>query len=116
MLVQNAVVIDHTGVIVSDFKKSREFYRQALASIGYALLAEFPTSVTGGVDVAGFGKPPKPDFWVTAGTPNHPPIHIAFRVGSRQLVDAFYRARQQQASNINDGNRQQTTHCRHCNQ
>jgi catechol 2,3-dioxygenase-like lactoylglutathione lyase family enzyme len=85
-------MIDHTGVIVSDFAKSKAFYQQALAPIGYALLKEIPAAVTGHTDVAGFGEPPKPDFWISRGTPNTPPIHIAFRVSSRAQVDAFYRA------------------------
>jgi catechol 2,3-dioxygenase-like lactoylglutathione lyase family enzyme len=85
-------VIDHTGVIVSDFTRSKEFYRRALEPIGYRLLAEFPAAMTGSTDVAGFGVPPKPDFWIGNGRPNVPPIHIAFRVENRALVQAFYQA------------------------
>jgi len=85
-------MIDHTGVVVSDFGKSKAFYAQALAPIGYALLMELPASVTGHTDVAGFGEAPKPDFWISRGTANKPPIHIAFRVASRAMVDAFYQA------------------------
>jgi catechol 2,3-dioxygenase-like lactoylglutathione lyase family enzyme len=85
-------MIDHTGVVVADFARSKAFYEAALAPIGYALLLEFPAAVTGHTDVAGFGEPPKPDFWISAGTPNRPPLHVAFRVGSRAEVDAFHRA------------------------
>lgn len=89
-------MIDHTGVIVSDFERSRAFYTQALAPIGYALLAEIPAAVTKSTDVAGFGEPPKPDFWISGATldkpVNHPPVHVAFRVTSRAQVDAFYQA------------------------
>jgi len=85
-------MIDHTGVAVSDMTKSKAFYTQALAPIGYTLLAEFPASVTGSADVAGFGEAPKPDFWIHGGTPNRPPIHVAFRVTTRAAVDAFHRA------------------------
>ena len=85
-------MIDHTGVVVSDIKKSKVFYEKALAPIGYQLIIELPASVTGHADVAGFGEPPKPDFWISSGTPNKPPIHIAFRVPSRANVVAFYRA------------------------
>jgi len=85
-------MIDHTGVTVSDFEKSKTFYSHALAAIGYSLLAEIPASVTGHSDVAGFGEPPKPDFWINNGTPNNPPMHIAFRVATRHHVDAFYKA------------------------
>ena len=85
-------MIDHTGVLVSDFEKSKKFYTEALNPIGYRLLLEFPSSVTGSTNVAGFGEPPKTDFWVAQGTPNDPRIHVAFRVGKRSLVDAFHQA------------------------
>lgn len=85
-------MIDHTGVAVSDFGVSKQFYLRALAPIGYTLLAEFPKAVTGSADVAGFGVAPKPDFWVASGTPNVPPLHVAFRVDSRAQVDAFHKA------------------------
>src|SRR5882724_1379741 len=85
-------MIDHTGLIVSDYRKSKEFYVKALGAIGYQLLAEFPAEQTGTTDVAGFGEPPKPDFWMAKGTPNQPALHIAFRVPSRARVDAFYKA------------------------
>jgi catechol 2,3-dioxygenase-like lactoylglutathione lyase family enzyme len=85
-------MIDHTGVVVSDFEKSKRFYVTALAPIGYQVLLEFPAAVTGDTDVAGLGAPPKPDFWIIKGKPNDPPVHVAFQVASRALVDAFYRA------------------------
>jgi catechol 2,3-dioxygenase-like lactoylglutathione lyase family enzyme len=85
-------MIDHTGVAVSDFNQSKAFYSQALAAIGYSLLMELPASVTGHADVAGFGEAPKPDFWINSGSPNKPPVHVAFRVASRAMVDAFYKA------------------------
>ena len=85
-------MIDHTGLFVSDFDKSKAFYCQALNAIGYSLLMEFPASITGHTDVAGFGVAPKPDFWISRGSPNRPPVHIAFRVSLRETVDAFYTA------------------------
>lgn len=85
-------MIDHTGVTVSNFGQSKAFYEKALEPIGYVLMMELPASVTGGTDVAGFGEPPKPDFWIASGAPNKPPVHVAFRVSSRAIVDAFYKA------------------------
>jgi catechol 2,3-dioxygenase-like lactoylglutathione lyase family enzyme len=85
-------MIDHTGLVVSNYAKSKQFYLAALAPIGYRMLMELPASVTGSTDVAGFGEPPKPDFWISKGAPNKPPLHIAFRVPNRALVDAFYKA------------------------
>ena len=85
-------MIDHTGVTVSDFVRSKAFYINALEPVGYRLLMELSAAVTGGTDVAGFGEPPKPDLWIASGKPNDPPVHIAIRVPSRSAVDAFYKA------------------------
>ena len=85
-------MIDHTGLRVSDLARAKAFYRAALTPIGYELLVEFPAAVTGSDDVAGFGAPPRADFWIARGSPNRPPVHIAFRVEQRARVDAFYRA------------------------
>ena len=85
-------MIDHTGVSVSNFDKSKNFYSQALKPIGYELIVEFPASITVSSNVAGFGEPPKADFWIIEGTPNEPRIHVAFRATRCSLVDAFHRA------------------------
>ncbi|MGD0503165.1 MAG: VOC family protein [Steroidobacteraceae bacterium] len=85
-------MIDHTGLSVSDYPRSKDFYVKTLGAIGYRLLAEFPAAQTGSVDVAGFGEPPKPDFWIAKGIANKPVVHVAFRVPNRRLVDAFYQA------------------------
>lgn len=87
-------MIDHTGICVSHLARSQAFYRQALAAIGYELIAQYPASVTGTVDVAGFGVPPKPDFWISQAASANvgAPVHVAFRVASRALVDQFYQA------------------------
>jgi catechol 2,3-dioxygenase-like lactoylglutathione lyase family enzyme len=85
-------MIDHIGITVSDFDTSKRFYSQALAPINYSLLMEFPAAVTGYADVAGFGEAGKPDFWISRGDGNKPPIHVCFRVASRAMVDAFYAA------------------------
>ena len=85
-------MLDHVGFKVSDFESSKRFYGAALAPIGFRLIVEFPAAVTGNTDVAGFGEPPKPEFWISKGTPNTPAIHVAFRVESRALVVAFHAA------------------------
>ena len=85
-------MIDHTGISVSDFERSKAFYIRALAPIGYGILLELPSAVTGRSEVAGFGIAPKPDFWIASGAPNTPPVHVAFRVPRRDVVDAFYQA------------------------
>lgn len=85
-------MIDHSGVSVSQFQRSKEFYKQALAPLGYALIMELPAAVTGRSPVAGFGERGKPDFWINEGQANTPRIHIAFAAVSRAQVDEFYRA------------------------
>lgn len=85
-------MIDHTGVTVSDLPRALAFYRAALAPLGYQVLFEFPAEVTGGAAVAGLGVAPKADFWLGTGTPNRPPLHVAFRASARAQVDAFYAA------------------------
>jgi catechol 2,3-dioxygenase-like lactoylglutathione lyase family enzyme len=79
-------MIDHTGIGVSDFERSKQFYTTALAPLGYELLREFDNSV------AGFGVAGKPDFWIGQGEVNTPRIHIAFRADNRDQVVAFYKA------------------------
>jgi catechol 2,3-dioxygenase-like lactoylglutathione lyase family enzyme len=77
-------MIDHTGIEVSEFARSKAFYEKALAPLGYTMLKQWET-------FAGFGVAPKPDFWIGLGKPSDR-IHIAFRAASRSVVDAFYAA------------------------
>jgi catechol 2,3-dioxygenase-like lactoylglutathione lyase family enzyme len=85
-------MIDHAGFDVSEPVRSRRFYDQALAPLGYKLLMEVPPEFTGGAVVLGYGAPPMPDFWLHQGTPNQPRLHVAFRAANRSQVDAFYLA------------------------
>ncbi|MES2856212.1 MAG: VOC family protein [Bdellovibrionota bacterium] len=85
-------MIDHTGLQVSNPEKSRKFYDQALAPLGYSIITEVPKEFSGGIFVAGYGVAPVPDFWVVEGEPNKPHVHVAFRAESRAQVDAFYKA------------------------
>jgi catechol 2,3-dioxygenase-like lactoylglutathione lyase family enzyme len=56
-------VLDHIGVPVSDFERSKRFYVAALSPLGYELIME-PS-----VSAAGFGRWGKPDFWISQGEP-----------------------------------------------
>lgn len=85
-------MIDHTGVVMSNPAKSREFYEKALAPLGYKTMMEIPKEYTDGKVVLGMGVPPKPDFWLSEGTPNKPALHIAFRADNHKQVDEFYKA------------------------
>jgi catechol 2,3-dioxygenase-like lactoylglutathione lyase family enzyme len=79
-------MLDHTGINVSDFDKSKEFYIKALDPLGYRLIKEF------GDSIAGFGIDGEPDFWMMHGEVHTPRIHIAFRAQTREMVSAFYTA------------------------
>ncbi|MGO9485955.1 MAG: VOC family protein [Rhodomicrobium sp.] len=85
-------MIDHTGVGVSDFERSRAFYTKALAPLGYVPIMEVAAPDTGAIVATGFGVPPKPDFWIGAGGSQVPGVHVAFHADSRAEVDAFYQA------------------------
>jgi catechol 2,3-dioxygenase-like lactoylglutathione lyase family enzyme len=87
-----ATMIDHTGLHMSNPKRSREFYDRALAPLSYKVLMEVPAEYTGGKVVLGYGEPDKADFWLAEGTPNQPRMHIAFRAKTRKQVDDFYKA------------------------
>jgi catechol 2,3-dioxygenase-like lactoylglutathione lyase family enzyme len=77
-------VLDHVGLRVSDFERSKRFYEEALSPIGYELFME-PS-----VSAAGFGRRGKPDFWIARGDPGHA-VHVAFTADD-SAVDAFYEA------------------------
>jgi catechol 2,3-dioxygenase-like lactoylglutathione lyase family enzyme len=85
-------MIDHTGVGVSNFERSKAFYEKALGPLGYQIIMDISAAETGSFAGAGFGIPPKPDFWIGTSAPQVPPVHIAFRADSRAEVDAFYKA------------------------
>ena len=78
-------MLDHIGLNVSDIKKSKEFYMQALKPLGYEIFMEWEKWV-------GFAVNGKPDFWIQDGPKTSPIIHIAFRAENRALVNEFYRA------------------------
>jgi catechol 2,3-dioxygenase-like lactoylglutathione lyase family enzyme len=85
-------MIDHVGIGVRDYAASKRFYAAALRPLGFGLVMEVPLEHTGGRGVAGFGAAPKPEFWISGDTPNTPPVHVAFRVEARQVVDEFHAA------------------------
>ena len=81
-------MIDHTGVPVSNLAKSIEFYRAALAPLGYELIMQFPP---GAPVAAGFGVGGKADFWIHTDKV-HASSHVAFRAEKRSTVKDFYQA------------------------
>ena len=86
-------MIDHIGFAVSDYQRSKAFYAQALAPLGYALIMEVGAQQTeSGHPAAGFGAGGKPDFWIGGEGGLAKPVHIAILADSRSVVDAFYAA------------------------
>ena len=83
-------MLDHVGLEVSDFARSKAFYESALSPLGIRLLMEFEGGVC-------FGKEtehgPKPFLWI--GERGRAPVsgaHVAFGVRSAEEVDAFHTA------------------------
>jgi catechol 2,3-dioxygenase-like lactoylglutathione lyase family enzyme len=79
-------IIDHVGINVSDYEKTKVSYNAALAPLGIKLLMEFP-------NVGGWGKGQKPELWV-AFVPERQisRVHVCLKANSREEVDAFYEA------------------------
>jgi catechol 2,3-dioxygenase-like lactoylglutathione lyase family enzyme len=78
--------LDHVGLDVSDYERSKTFYERALAPLGMTLMME-PAP-----DVAGFGAD-YPFFWI--GKRDRGPdsgVHVAFGTEDRATVDAFHAA------------------------
>lgn len=84
-------LIDHISLNVEDIERAKAFYGVALAPLGVTLIMELPASITGSVDVAGFGTGGKPFFWLSAGGRQTPPMHVAFGTDERGVVDAFHK-------------------------
>ncbi len=84
-------MLDHTGIPVADYARSKTFYEKALAPLGYALVMEVAQSENDS-PAAGFGADGKPDFWIGGEGGLNRAIHVAFAAKDRATVDAFYRA------------------------
>jgi catechol 2,3-dioxygenase-like lactoylglutathione lyase family enzyme len=87
-------ILDHFGINVSSYGRSKAFYEKALAPLGIQAIMEYGTA-------CGFGRDGKPDFWIGEGItkfqkPEHlkviTPVHVAFVARSRAEVEAFYKA------------------------
>ncbi len=81
-------MLDHIGLEVSDYSRSRAFYERALEPVGLGVLME-PVP-----NVCGFGSPGdrKPFFWIGVRGRPGTGTHVAFEARSRDVVDAFHSA------------------------
>ncbi|KAA0178918.1 VOC family protein [Cupriavidus gilardii] len=80
-------MFDHVKFGVTDYTASKAFFLKALEPLGVAVASEGPPSY--GVEICSPGKPSLCLFQ-TDEKPAH--LHLAFKAGTRQQVDAFYRA------------------------
>ncbi|HEX5468271.1 MAG TPA: VOC family protein [Gaiellaceae bacterium] len=81
------ITLDHVGLAVADYERSKRFYERALAPLGIALLMEFSGAA------AGFGRADaaRPSLFIEAeGEPVRGRLHIALRAENRAQVDAFH--------------------------
>lgn len=81
-------MLDHVGIEVGDFARSRAFYEMTLAPLGLAVVME-PTETA-----AGFGgSDRKPWFWIHArGRQPVQGVHLAFKAINHDAVDTFHAA------------------------
>ena len=78
-------MIDHVGLEVHDYRRSKDFYVAALAPLGIELAHEFEGRI------GGFSQGRRASFWIREGEPAAR-IHIAFTAPDTDTVDAFYAA------------------------
>ncbi|WP_066960766.1 VOC family protein [Microbulbifer sp. Q7] len=78
-------MLDHIGLIVHDYQRSKAFYQSALAPLGYELVMEM-------AGWAGFGWGGKPQLLIKGGSSTAPAVHIAFSAEDRETVQAFHKA------------------------
>ena len=81
-------MVDHVTIGVSDLKRSREFYEQVLAPLGFAD-SHWHDVLPNEVE---FGPDGSNDFAISTDYPVGAPIHVAFAADSPEQVDAFHAA------------------------
>ena len=82
-----SLVIDHVSIQCRDVAASAAFYDAVLAPLGGTRLMQFG-------EVAGYGVPPKPDFWLgpQQSGEGFRESHLAFSAPDRATVRAFFEA------------------------
>ncbi len=84
-------MLDHLGINVSDYARSRSFYATALAPLGVELLME-PAPEIGGFGRSSGEGAGKPFFWISTRATASSDVHVAFGTDSHEAVDAFHAA------------------------
>ena len=92
-------MLDHLGIDVGDYDRSKAFYSAALKPLGLEVLME-PVP-----NACGFGDPEvrMPFFWVYDREKVNEGVHIAFSAPDRATVDAFHAAALEAGAQDNGG-------------
>ena len=78
-------ILDHVGVNVSDYEKSKTFYTKALAPLGITLIMEYGKA-------CGFGRGRKPELWLSGAPASYEtaeqraiitPIHVCVKAETK---------------------------------
>ena len=79
-------MIEHVSVPISDYKKSKQLYLEALKPLDYELTSDYPS------DAAGFFEGGSTSFWIVKKKKPVQPIHVALRAPSKEAVHQFHSA------------------------
>ena len=88
------MVIAHASLPVSDYNRSKAFYTNVLATLGYTQKMEFG-------EAAGFNDGTNTDFWIATNEEGVIPLHVAFEAKNKEQVEAFYKAALQEGAKDN---------------
>jgi catechol 2,3-dioxygenase-like lactoylglutathione lyase family enzyme len=87
-------MLDHVGLAVKNYAKSKAFYVRALAPLGIELVMEL--GMNGGFGEGGqsffWVGEDRADFWKEEHRVGAAPVHVAFKAKDRAAVEAFHRA------------------------
>lgn len=79
-------MIAHAAILVRDYDTAKEFYKKALAPLGYTMNMDHPEWKAGGYND---GK--NTDFWINA-SGEFAKGHVAFEAKDKEQVQRFYDA------------------------
>jgi catechol 2,3-dioxygenase-like lactoylglutathione lyase family enzyme len=77
-------MIAHATLLISDYPKSKGFYSEVLATLGYRNNMEYGES-------AGFNDGKNTDFWISKESSVVAPTHLAFQASNRKQVESFHK-------------------------
>ena len=84
-MAKETVALDHLSIPVRKYKQARKLYDAALGAIGMTVNMDADQA-------CGFGANGEKILWLVRDKKAEGSVHVALRVGSRKLVDAFHTA------------------------